>query len=75
LEQLREFAGNFDGGTKRNQGLSVKSEFPSVLEFNGFGKSRQRVRESMIKFDEFLDETTGQSCCLHNATCTWSETI
>lgn len=46
-----------DGDTKRNQGLSIKSEFPSTLEFNGFGKSRQRVTEPMIKLDEFLIES------------------
>jgi hypothetical protein len=66
MEQLREFAGHFDeppenvvfdGGIKRNRGLSLTSQFSSFAsDFNSSWKSRERVREPMIKFDEFLDE-------------------
>jgi hypothetical protein len=47
----------FDVGTKRNRGLSLTSKIYSFASnFNCSGKSKERVREPMIKFDDVLDK-------------------
>jgi len=48
----------FDAGTKINRGLSLTSEIYSFgSDFNCSGKSKERVRKPMIKFDDVLDES------------------